>query len=215
MVWGNAAGLQYRAAIFDGSDQEDSSARSSLRGTARLSWNWFTRETGAGYSGTMIGDKRVLQIASQIDAQSDRVDSKDDAGFTNEPRTYRAYAFDLFYDQPFAGRWALTFEGAYLDRRDDYDDPALATRTISGYYAQAALLLPGSGSSGRFQITARYEDLDADRGATTGLNTNRTVGLNWYAKGHERKIQLDWTQRSETPAPLDNDEVRLSMVASW
>ena len=34
-------------------------------------------------------------------------------------------------------------------------------------------------------------------------------------KGHERKIQFDWTRRSETPAALDNEELRLSMVATW
>jgi hypothetical protein len=42
-VWGNLGGLQYRAALFDGSDQEDDGSSSSLRGTARVSYNWFTQ----------------------------------------------------------------------------------------------------------------------------------------------------------------------------
>ena len=144
-----------------------------------------------------------------------RLDPKDDAGFTTDLRNYRALACDLYYDQPFAGRWAFTLEGAYLDLRDDYEDPAIPTRSTTGYYAQTGLLLPGARPSGRLQITARFEDLHTDRGPSRSTGRNRTVGLNWYAKGHERKIQLDWTHRSETPAPLDNDEVRLSMVGTW
>jgi hypothetical protein len=214
MVWGNLGGFQYRAAVFDGSDQEDTNAGSSLRGSARLAYNWFTRETGAGYTGTTLGEKRVLQVAAQGDRQNDRFDARDDTGFTAELRNYRALAFDVFYDEPFGGRWSLTLEGAYLDRRDNYEAPALATRHIDGYYAQSGLLFPGGGGAGRFQLTGRYEDLDTERGAATSTQKNRTFGVNWYAAGHSRKIQLDWTRRTERPA-LDNDEIRLSMVGTW
>jgi len=213
MVWGNLGGFQYRAAVFDGSDQEDTNAGSSLRGSARLAYNWFTQETGAAYTGTTLGEKRVLQIAAQGDRQNDRFDSRDDTGFTAELRNYRALAFDIFYDEPFGGRWSFTFEGAYVDRRDNYQAPAVVTRHIDGYYAQAGLLLPGSAE--RFQLTGRYEDLDTERDPATTTVKNRTFGLNWYAAGHARKIQLDYTRRRENPVALDNDEIRLSMAATW
>jgi hypothetical protein len=216
MVWGNLGGFQYRAAVFDGSDQEDTNAGGSLRGASRLSYNWFTKETGAGYTGTTVGEKRILQIGAQGDRQNDRFDSRDDTGFTTELRNYRALAFDLFYDEPFrGGHWGFTFEGAFLDRRDNYDNPALVTRHVDGYYAQAGLLLPGGGVPGRFQLTGRYEDLDTERDPATTTVRNRTFGLNWYAAGHPRKIQLDYTRRREEPTALDNDEVRLSMIATF
>ncbi|MBI1949893.1 MAG: hypothetical protein HYS34_00830, partial [Acidobacteria bacterium] len=160
MIWGSRGGFHYRVATFDGSDQEDGNSASSPRGVARVSWNWFTPETGVGYTGTSIGEKRILQLGAQADIQNHRLDSKDESAFTGLSRAYRAWAADLFYDQPFAGTWALTFEGAWLERRDDYDGPGLDTRAISGYYAQAGLLLPGHVGPGRLQLVGRYEDLD-------------------------------------------------------
>ena len=212
MAWGSRGGFQYRVAAFDGSDQEDSNSASSLRGSARVSWNWFTPETGPGYTGTSIGEKRILQVGAQADAQNHRLDSRDDAGFTGLSRAYRAWAADLFYDQPFAGAWALTFEGAWLERRDDYDGPGVETREIGGYYAQAGLLLPGHLGPGRLQVVARFEDLDSGRGTVTSGVRSRAAGLTYFGKGHGRKIQLDYTERRERPADLDNDEIRLSLI---
>jgi phosphate-selective porin O/P len=213
MIWGNRAGFQYRIAVFDGSDQDTTNTRSSFRGAARLSYNWFTPEPGAGYTGTTIGENRILQVGLQGDAQNHRMDSKDDAGFTTLSRDYRAWAADIYFDQPFGGGWALTFEGAWLDRRDDYDGPGVSTRSIKGYYAQGGLLLPGRVGPGRLQLVARYEDLDTERGVVESGNINREVGINYFGKGHDRKIQFDYTQRRESPVDLDNDEYRLSVVA--
>lgn len=213
MLWGNHGGFQYRAAVFDGSDQEDNDARSSLRGAARVSYNWFTPETGVAYTGTTVGQKRILQIGAQIDTQAHRTDSKDGAAFTTLSRHYRARAGELFYDQPFGKNWALTLEAAWAGRRDAYDDAGVSTRRVRGYYAQAGLLFPFRVGPGRLQVVSRYEALDEDRGGVGSGNLNRAVGLTYFGKGHDRKIQLDYTQRRETPADLDNDELRLSVVA--
>lgn len=215
MIWGGRGGFQYRVAAFDGSDQEDSNSASGLRGSARVSWNWFTPETGPAYTGTSIGEMRILQVGAQADAQNHRLDSKDDAGFTGLSRAYRAWAADVFYDQPFAGAWALTFEGAWLERRDDYDGPGVDTREIRGHYAQAGLLLPGHVGPGRLQVVARFEDLDSGRGAVTSGARNRAAGLTCFGKGHGRKIQLDYTERRERPADPDNDEIRLSVITGF
>ena len=215
MVWGNKGGFQYRAAVFDGADQEDNNPTSSLRGSARVSWNWFTPEKGLSYTSTALGEKRILQVGLQGDAQNHRLDSKDDTGFTAESRSYHAWAADLFYDQPFAGRWVVTFEGAWVERRDDYDAPGVDTRSVSGYFAEAGLLLPWKIGPGRLQASGRYEDQDTDRGPATSSISLRSAGITYYAAGHARKIQLDYTQRHERPIELDNDEVRLSVIASF
>ena len=215
MVWGNRGGLQYRVAVFDGADQEDNNPTSRLRGSARVSYNWFTPETGLSYTSTALGEKRILQVSVQGDAQNHRLDSRDDAGFTTESRDYRAWAADVFYDQPFAGRWVVTFEGAWAERRDDYDALGVDTRSIGGYFAEAGLLLPWTIGPGRIQVSGRYEDLDTDRGPATSTIKFRTAGLTYYAAGQARKIQLDYTQRHERPTAIDNDEVRLSVIASF
>ena len=213
MIWGNHGGFQYRVAVFDGSDQDATNTRSTFRAATRLSYNWFNPEPGAGYAGTTIGEKRILQVGLQGDAQNHRMDPKDDASFTTLNRGYRAWAADLYLDQPFGGGWALTLEGAWLDRQDDYDSPGVSTRSIKGSYAQGGLLLPGHVGQGRLQLVARYEDLETERGAVESGAINRGVGINYFGKGHDRKIQFDYIRRRESPVDLDNDEYRLSVVA--
>jgi Phosphate-selective porin O and P len=215
MLWGNHNGLQYRAALFDGSDQEDTNTTSHVRGTTRVSWNWFTPEPSFGSTGTTIGEKQILQVAVQADAQNGRVDGRDDTAFENEVRDYRAWAAEAFYDQPLGGGWALTLEGVWLERRDDYETIGLDTRSTDGTYAQSGVLFPGSVAHGRLQVAGRWEKMDTERGLTEGSIRVSTVGLNWYAKAHERKIQLDYGRVTEEPVDLDDNFYRLSVVATF
>jgi len=215
MLWGNRGGFQYRAAGFDGSDQEDGNDSSSIRGSARVSYNWFEHESGLGYTGTTLGQKRILQVGAQIDIQNDRLDPKDGAGFDTLPRDYRAWAADVFYDEPFGGGWSLTLEGAYVERRDDYLDPATDERCIEGFFAQSGFLLPGKVGPGRLQLNVRYEDFDTERGAAETNQENRSIGISYLAKGHSLKIQFDYTDAREEPTELDNNLYRLSIVAKY
>ena len=214
MVWGNLRGFQYRAALFDGSDQEDSNSRTVSRKELRLAYNWFTLETGSGYTGTSIGEKRVLQVGLQADAQNHRLDPRDDAGFTLEPRDYLAHAADLFLDLPFKDGSAFTLEGARMRRTDDYENPALERRRTSGFYAQAGYLFPWHVGTARLQLAVRDEDLDTGRGAVESSVRNRTVGVTLFGqKGHDRKLQMDYTHSRERPVDLDTNELRVSVVA--
>ena len=212
MVWGNKGGFQYRAGVFDGSDQEDVNTRSSLRGSTRVSYNWFTPESGFAYTGTTLGEKRILQVAAQADAQNGRVDARDEAGFTAELRAYRAWAAELFYDQPLGKRSAITAEGAWLQRRDDYETAGLATRSIDGAYGQAGVLLPWGVGPGRLQLAGRWEEIESDRGGVESTLRARTFGLTWFTKGHDRKIQFDHGEVHERPVDLDDNFYRLSVV---
>ena len=212
MLWGNRLGLQYRLAVFDGSDQELKNSKSSLRGSGRVACNWFSYEPDLSYVSTTIGAKRVLQVAAQADLQGDRLDSRDDKDFVDLRRDYRSVALEAFLEQPFGEGWSITGEGGWVNRRDDYDDPAIHTREIEGYYAQAGLLLPARFGPGRLQIAARHEDYDNQRAATANRK-NTTVGGTYFIKGHERKIQLDYTWHRESPTAVENDELRLAVIA--
>lgn len=212
MAWGNFGGFQYRAAALDGSDQEDDNPRSSLRGTLRVAYNWFTPETGLGYTGTTVGQKKILQIGAQADAQNGRMDPRDSESFQDLLRDYRNYAAEFFYEQPFAGGSALTFEGAWLSRRDEYEDPATPPRDVHGYYLQGGLLFPMGAERGALQIVARQESFDTDRGAEVITDTLRTLGLNWFFRGHDAKLQIDYTDWDEEPTPVDSNLVRLSLA---
>ena len=212
MAWGNKGGFQYRTAIFDGSDQEDTNTQSSLRGSARVSYNWFTPEPGLSYTGTTLGEKRILQIAGQADAQNGRVDARDETGFATEQRAYHAWAAEGFYDQPFGERWSVTAEAAWLQRRDDYDTDGFETRRIEGAYGQAGLLLPWDVGPGRMQIVGRWDEIDTMRGLAETEARGRTFGLTWFTQGHDRKIQFDHGDLHERPTDLDDNFYRLSAV---
>lgn len=212
MGWGNAGGFQYRVGVFDGTDQEGKNPNSSLRYAARFSYNWFTKEPTLSYTGTWIGEKKVLQVGGQVDSQADRLDPKDDTAFVLEPRDYSAWAVDLYYDQPFLKTWALTLESAWFDREDNYLQAGLDTRSTSGYYGQAGLLLPWQLGTGRLQFATRYARANIDRSGSSTSNVHRSVGATYFIKGHDRKIQLDFTNKTESPVKLDNDEVRLSVI---
>jgi hypothetical protein len=211
MAWGNAGGLQYRAALFDGSDQEDLNSGSSPRGSGRVAWNWGDRETGLGYTGSGLGKQKVLQVGLQGDIQSDRADPQDLAGLPTALRDYAAWAIDLYVEHPIGARWAITGEGAWIERSDDYQDPALADNETDAFYVQAGLLLPFEPKGTRFQIGARFDRIDSPEAPITSA-TGKTVGFNWYIRGHDQKIQIDYTHRTEEPVSLDDDSVRLSVV---
>lgn len=215
MVWGNRGGFQYRTALLDGSDQEDVNSRSSLRGTVRLSYNWFTPEPGTSYTGTTLGQKRILQISGQVDAQNDRVDARDDPAFATEHRDYHAWAAEFFYDQPFAERWAVTLEGAWLQRDDDYETAGLDTRHLDATYGQGGLLLPFKVGPGRLQLAGRWEEIESTRGLTETSLRARTFGLTWFTTGHDRKIQLDHGELHERPVDLDDNFYRLSFAVMF
>lgn len=212
MVWGSHGGLQYRAAMFDGSDQEDTNTQSSFRGSARVAYNWFTPEPGMGYTGTTFGQKKILHIAGQADMQNGRTDARDDAGFATEARAYSAWAAEIFYDQPFGERWAVTAEAAWVERRDDYDLDGLATKSTDGHYAQAGLLLPWNVGPGRLQVVARWDEIEVDRGGAPATQRGRLVGFTWFTTGHDRKIQFDHGDLVERPTDLDDNFYRMSFV---
>lgn len=211
MAWGNAGGFQYRVAALDGADQDGFGADSSLRGSGRLSWTWGDPDRGFSLTSASLGKSKRLQVGLQGDFQGDRADPLD-ASAPAALRDYGAWALDAYLDCPFGEGWALTVEGAWVQRHDAYEDPALATRDIDGYYTQAALLLPGELAGTRLQVAARLDDLDTRRGPARSSSTGKTFGISWLLQGHERKIQVDYTRRTEEPVNRDNDALRLSLV---
>ena len=118
-------------------------------------------------------------------------------------------AIDAFFEQPLVHSAALTLEGAWLDRADDYAEAGLATRHLDGYYLQGGFLLPGEIGPGRLQFVLRREDWTVERGAAETATTRDTVGATYYLHGHNRKLQADFTRKRET-LEVKNNELRIS-----
>jgi hypothetical protein len=62
------------------------------------------------------------------------------------------------------------------------------------------------------QVVARQEEYDADRGAGVTTDTLRTLGLNWFIKGHDAKLQIDYTDWDEESTPVDQNLLRVSLA---
>ena len=202
LVWGNPfeGKLQYRLGVSEGVENSDN-PDDNLRFTGRLSLNLLEPETSWFNKGTYLGKKKVLALGAGFDFQNDLTLSgrpdEDNLGWT----------LDFFYDHP-AGEGAVTLEGAYIDVEN-------MTQTLkyswlkSGddaqiYYIQGGYLFPGTIGPGRIQPYFRYERLLVDNKPDTAFPS---VGLNYYLKGHNARLTLDWTmidQRKEVKDPRGN-----------
>ena len=101
---------------------------------------------------------------------------------------------DLFFDHP-VGEGALTVEAAYIDVKNVTQDLGNCSWLIKGndaqiYYIQGGYLIPGKIGPGRIQPYFRYERLAVDEKPNTAFPS---VGVNYYLKGHDAKLTLDWT----------------------
>lgn len=86
----------------------------------------------------------------------------------------------------------LTLQGEYISWKIDYSNPATSDVAPKGWYAQAGYFIPGI----NIEPVARYENYDQDSNAAAGADDTeekvRTVGVNWYGKGHSFKIGANW-----------------------
>ena len=58
------------------------------------------------------------------------------------------------------------------------------------YYIQGGYLFPGKIGPGKLQPYFRYERLDVEDQPDTAFPS---LGLNYYLKGHNAKLTVDWT----------------------
>ena len=196
VLWGNpfAGLLQYRLGVSEGVEGAEN-PDDSLRFTGRVSCNLLEPEMFWFNQGTYLGKKKVLAIGGGFDRQDDlklagRPDQQDNTAWT----------VDLFFDHP-VGEGALTVEAAYIDVKNVTQDLSFS-RLAKGddaqiYYIQGGYLIPGKIGPGRIQPYFRYERLAVDEKPDTVFPS---VGVNYYFKGHDAKLTLDWTlvdQREE------------------
>jgi len=188
VFWGNPLNgkLQYRLGISEGVENDDN-PDDSLRYAGRVSFNLLEPETSWFNKGTYLGKKKVLAIGGGCDYQKDlTLDGKKD-------QNNLGWTIDLFFDHPVGGG-AITAEAAYIDEKNvtqklkyswlaEGDDAQI-------YYIQGGYLLPGNIGPGRLQPYFRYERLNVEHRPDTSFPS---IGLNYFLKGHNAKITLDWT----------------------
>lgn len=211
-VFGNLANdyIQYRLDVMEGrkSGGEGSEGKyvpdSGFRYTGRLHLTFFDKETGYGYRGTYLGNKKVLTVGGSYQYQSD-VAYKDVANRQGAV-DYSAYSVDFFSETP-TDFGTFTLSAAYLDiDLDDLDeginpDPALTDNVATGrfngangqrdgFYVKAGYMLPMDIGPGKLQFFTRYDKFEY--ATLFGYKNNKisfwAAGANYYLAGNDIKI---------------------------
>jgi hypothetical protein len=119
-VWGNLFDkkFQYRVDAMNGRNDSTSSPESAFRYGARAHVTLLDPESGHGYKGTYLGEKKVLTIGAAYQMEQDvaYADTVAQTGAVD----YEAWTVDLFFEYPVAGVGTFTVSTAYADY--DLDD---------------------------------------------------------------------------------------------
>lgn len=185
--------FQYRLAIMQGNKYSGSNAPDSAgyRYTGRAHLSLLDPESDWGYSGSYLGKKKVLTLGAGYEFEPKAVY---DSGTTGS-KDYRAYTVDAFYEQP-TNAGTFTLSGAYLKTdfgnagtRDVSDAMGVYGERNGGYWKGAYML-------GKTQVYGRYEKWAfADLGGVVGQQlTSKSEGLNYYIKGQDLRLTLDYTE---------------------
>ncbi|MDW7644371.1 MAG: selenite/tellurite reduction operon porin ExtI [Desulfuromonadales bacterium] len=195
-VWGNLADgmFQYRVDAMNGRNDSDSTPKSNLRYSARGHVSLFDKETGYGYKGTYMGEKKVLTVGAAYQFESDVEYEAPNSGSVD----YAAWTVDGFFEYPVEDVGTFTLSGAYVD----YDlDDAYQTNTATGLtgingekngsYYKAGYMLPNT----PLQIFARYEDWSF---ATLNNVVDQEItayaaGFNYYLRGQDLKLTVEYS----------------------
>jgi hypothetical protein len=170
----------------------------------------------ADYRGSYIGQGRRLAISANGAYTPNVTDLNPNlpGGATPAGTNYDLYAFgsDIFFN---TGPFTVQAEYNWFKKDTGSTGPAGAADYVTqGGYVQAGLLLGPlfgiqEGASASFlnsiELAARYQDVDDETpavfgvgGAARGRAQWTSVGLNYYIRSHNLKVQTDYTFRDST-----------------
>jgi hypothetical protein len=184
--WGLIANtVRYNLAVADGTPSGlngENDSRDSLQYIARAEVNLAGEDKSYVHAQEWLGEKTLVTLGAGYTTK--RYDRQVGTGFSDA--TYSAWTADVFAELPMAEGSAITAESGYYH----YDKDTLSNPKSKAWYVQAGFILPGEMGPGRLQPVGRYEQIDRD-GADTDT-TSWAAGLNYYLKGHNAKVMLEY-----------------------
>jgi hypothetical protein len=214
VLWGNLADalFQYRVAAMKGND-DINDPKSSLRYTARVHVSLLDPEYSLVYSGTYLGQKKVLTVGAGYQLESDAVYGN--VASKGLAKDYKAYTYDVFFEYP-TPAGTFTVSGAYL--KEDFDNAYQGAdpdpRSIglngekNGWYSKVGYLLPRKIGTADLQVFGRYEKWRFAQLA--GIYDQEikwsAFGLNYFLKGQDLRLTLEYSMNDyakEDPANKD------------
>lgn len=202
-AWGNLFEdrFQYRVDVMEGRTATTTSAtapESSFRFSGRVHVTLLDPENDYGYSGTYLGEKKVLTAGAAFQYEPD-VAFADTVAKTNS-KDYKGWTADLFFEYPVEGVGTFTASGAYekIDLGDAYrganpDPGAIGLNgEKNGYYVKAGYMLP----SLPLQVFGRYEKWNF--ASLDGIFDQEikwyAVGANYYFRGQNLKLSMEYSR---------------------
>jgi hypothetical protein len=195
-IWGNLfkEKFQYRLDAMEGRPAAPGTVApdSALRYSARGHFTLLDPESGYGYKGTYLGQKKVLTVGGAYQLEP-KVTYTDTVNRIRE-RDYKAWTVDGFFEYPMKSVGTVTLSGAYedIDLGDAYlganpDPGAIGLNgEKNGWYAKGGLLLPKT----PLQFFGRFERWRF--GLLSGVSDQMVdwwgAGANYYVWGQNLKI---------------------------
>jgi hypothetical protein len=215
VVWGKlfAKKLVYSVGVFQG--HNDFSGASDQAGNflyaGRLAVNILDPEPAPAYytGSTYYGAANILTVAFAGQYEKAGVGTAALAG------DYKAYNFDILYENKMSSAGSVTLEGAYynyntggvVDVASNYNG-AGAYANVGGitqgtaYLAGADYLFPGKVAVGQFQPTFRYQHFD---NTLSHVDTNTyDAGVNFIISGPNAKISAIYTKSDPSVGKANN-----------
>ncbi len=187
-LWGNPFDglLQYRMMISEGIEDLNN-PNDNLRVVGRLVVNLLEPEKEWFNQGTYLGQKKVLSFGAGIDKQNNLTLNN----FNGQDNLIRTV--DGFFDYPLA-KDAITVESAYIHIENSTQTNNFAKLAPGDnaqlFYVQAGFYFGTPISKGNLQPYFRYETVSVEQKSKTSFMSG---GLNYYIKGHNAKMSLDYT----------------------
>jgi len=187
-LWGNILDglVQYRILAGEGVEGTAQNPRDELRYAGRVVLSLLgDKETGWFNKGTYLGEKKVLALGAGFDSQRNL---GPDAN-----RDYQAATFDLFLDYP-VSTVPVTLESSYTSLRNGAPGTYLDGLDAEIFYAQAGFLVPGNTGPGKLQPYGKYELINEKDAPEDKQDVQYfSAGANYYLKGHDAKVSVDYT----------------------
>jgi hypothetical protein len=178
---------------------------SNFEYVGRVHYAFLEAEPGSGYSGSYLGDMKVLTVGVGFAHESNAVyKNVTSTGALVDESTvnYDAFAADFMFEYPTKGG-TITATAQYL--KTDFDDAYLTNMNAGdrlvnitglngqkdGYYVKGAYLLPGKlGKDGMLQPYFLYEDWNfAHLLGINGQTIKQSgIGINYYI--HRQNVRL-------------------------
>lgn len=195
-VWGNLLDgkVNYKVMVADGREGNNV-VKDSPRLTGRVHVSLLDPEVEYGYRGTYLGTRSVLTVGAAVDYQRD-VAYADLVGKT-DPRDYKAWTADIFYEQPTASGTFTASAAVFRYNMDKYfyglspDLSVPASADLKAWYVKGGYLLPQKMGPGRVQFFGRHER--SDYNLPSGYKDQKWTGLgaNYLIDGQLLKLTFE------------------------